>query len=147
MAEAAGGGACQSNSSDDAAVLLLMCVCCFPPFFLQAINGGNATWFGVNVPFDLNTLLAVVSKAAAAALTGQYACNQQQQYVAASSSILATAAAEWQPSEISGSVTCICCLVTSWLHTACVTVPASSDGSGCLQDNQQRSCHLMIHRY
>jgi len=28
---------------------------------LQAINGGNATWFGIPIPFDLNTLLAIVS--------------------------------------------------------------------------------------
>jgi hypothetical protein len=42
---------------------------------IQAINGGNATWFGVNVPFDLNTLLAIVSNTAAAVVgTWQYAC-------------------------------------------------------------------------
>jgi light-harvesting complex I chlorophyll a/b binding protein 1 len=34
---------------------------------LWAINGGNATWFGVNVPFDLNTLLAIEFVAMAAA--------------------------------------------------------------------------------
>ncbi|WIA37648.1 hypothetical protein OEZ86_014549 [Tetradesmus obliquus] len=34
---------------------------------MWAINGGNATWFGVNVPFDLNTLLAVEFVAMAAA--------------------------------------------------------------------------------
>lgn len=27
----------------------------------QAVTGGKATWFGIEVPFDLNTLLAVVS--------------------------------------------------------------------------------------
>jgi hypothetical protein len=27
----------------------------------QAVNGGQATWFGIGVPFDLNTLLAIVS--------------------------------------------------------------------------------------
>ncbi|KIZ02104.1 light-harvesting protein of photosystem I [Monoraphidium neglectum] len=26
---------------------------------LAAVNGGNATWFGIDVPFDLNTLLAI----------------------------------------------------------------------------------------
>lgn len=103
VAEAAGGGACQSNSSDDAAVLLLMCVCCFPPFFLQAINGGNATWFGVNVPFDLNTLLAIVSKAAAAALTGQYACNSNSMLAASSSSMLQPAVVSLQQQQLSGS--------------------------------------------
>ncbi|GBF95488.1 light-harvesting protein of photosystem I [Raphidocelis subcapitata] len=34
---------------------------------LWAINGGNATWFGIDVPFDLNTLLAVEFVAMAAA--------------------------------------------------------------------------------
>jgi hypothetical protein len=29
--------------------------------YVQAINGGNATWFGIPIPFDLNTLLAIVS--------------------------------------------------------------------------------------
>ncbi len=28
---------------------------------MQAINGGKPTWFGIEVPFDLNTLLAIVS--------------------------------------------------------------------------------------
>lgn len=28
---------------------------------VQAINGGKPTWFGIEVPFDLNTLLAIVS--------------------------------------------------------------------------------------
>jgi hypothetical protein len=28
---------------------------------LQAINGGSPTWFGISVPFDLNTLLGIVS--------------------------------------------------------------------------------------
>ena len=43
---------------------------CPPPHahsFQQAINGGNATWFGIDIPFDLNTLLAVEFVAMAAA--------------------------------------------------------------------------------
>lgn len=28
---------------------------------LQALNGGQPTWFGINIPFDLNTLLLIVS--------------------------------------------------------------------------------------
>uniref|UniRef100_UPI003003A6D3 Light-harvesting protein of photosystem I Lhca1 n=1 Tax=Coelastrella TaxID=75800 RepID=UPI003003A6D3 len=34
---------------------------------LWAINGGSPTWFGISVPFDLNTLLAVEFVAMAAA--------------------------------------------------------------------------------
>jgi light-harvesting complex I chlorophyll a/b binding protein 1 len=34
---------------------------------LWAINGGAPTWFGINVPFDLNTLLAIEFVAMAAA--------------------------------------------------------------------------------
>jgi len=29
----------------------------------QAVEGGNATWFGITVPFDITTLLGVVSVA------------------------------------------------------------------------------------
>jgi hypothetical protein len=38
----------------------------------QAINGGKATWFGIEIPFDLNTLLAIefVSMAAAESRRG-----------------------------------------------------------------------------
>jgi hypothetical protein len=32
------------------------------PPALQAINGGNASYFGIEVPFDLNTLLGIVSR-------------------------------------------------------------------------------------
>jgi light-harvesting complex I chlorophyll a/b binding protein 1 len=34
---------------------------------LWAVNGGNATWFGVPIPFDLNTLLGIEFVAMAAA--------------------------------------------------------------------------------
>jgi len=34
---------------------------------LWAVNGGNATWFGIPIPFDLNTLLAIEFVAMAAA--------------------------------------------------------------------------------
>lgn len=33
---------------------------------LQAVNGGSPTWFGITVPFDLNTLLAIVSSSSRA---------------------------------------------------------------------------------
>lgn len=41
---------------------ILTCVC-HPAVraCLQAVNGGSPTWFGITVPFDLNTLLAIVS--------------------------------------------------------------------------------------
>ncbi len=29
---------------------------------LQAISGGQPSWFGITVPFDLNTLLLIVSR-------------------------------------------------------------------------------------
>lgn len=45
--------------------LLVVCLrptlpaCCV--VVLQAVNGGSPTWFGITVPFDLNTLLGIVS--------------------------------------------------------------------------------------
>lgn len=45
----------------------------------QAINGGNATYFGINVPFDLNTLLGIVSVLRAAALRADHcSCLSRQ---------------------------------------------------------------------
>lgn len=49
-------GSAFCNSSDGWHIpSVWVCVC------LQAVNGGAPTWFGINVPFDLNTLLAIVS--------------------------------------------------------------------------------------
>jgi hypothetical protein len=58
---------------------VLLCVSC-----LQAINGGNATWFGVNVPFDLNTLLAIVSNTAAGSRCLDYGSMLAQRSAAVS---------------------------------------------------------------
>ncbi len=30
---------------------------------MQALNGGKATWFGIEVPFDITALLGIVSQA------------------------------------------------------------------------------------
>lgn len=41
------------------ALLLLLHACCRGAS--QAVNGGSPTWFGITIPFDLNTLLGIVS--------------------------------------------------------------------------------------
>eukprot|EP00877_Chromochloris_zofingiensis_P009968 jgi/Chrzof1/5224/Cz15g17110.t1_LHC7[v5.2] len=49
---------------------------------LWAINGGKATWFGIDVPFDLNTLLAIefVTMAAAEARRGDEPDQSKKTY-------------------------------------------------------------------
>jgi len=49
---------------------------------LWAVNGGNATWFGIPIPFDLNTLLAIefVAMAAAESRRGDEADAEKKIY-------------------------------------------------------------------
>lgn len=49
--------ACTNNYIHLCCAAVLSCV----PSCAQAVNGGSPTYFGITVPFDLNTLLAVVS--------------------------------------------------------------------------------------